>query len=123
MALTTSSFAADPLTINTPAVAKQCEPTLVTWQGGIPAYQLEYVESPTGGLHPQHKENGVADPLFYSVISGGHLIGLFLHINATSFLWPTNVTAGTTVVLEVIDSNVAVAQTAPFVIQPGSVGC
>ena len=79
--------------------------------------------------------------LLHSVISGGHLIGLFLDIDATQFLWPTNVTAGTlhfvahctlhfvglrsyhtagtTVALEVVDSIGQVAQTGSFVIQPG----
>ncbi|KAI0665720.1 hypothetical protein C8Q78DRAFT_1083794 [Trametes maxima] len=92
VSLVASSFAADPLVINTPANQR--------WSLGKAAY-----------------------PLINYVISGGHLIGLFLNINATSFLWPTNVTAGTTVALQVVDSHVAVAQTAPFVIQPGSVGC
>ncbi|KAI0657784.1 hypothetical protein C8Q70DRAFT_1055551 [Cubamyces menziesii] len=95
-----SSIAAYPLVINTPAEAQQCVPTLVTWEGGVPSYQLKY-----------------------AVISGGHLIGLFLDIDATQFLWPTNVTAGTTVALQIVDSIGQAAQTGSFVIQPGSTGC
>ena len=79
--------------------------------------------------------------LLHSVISGGHLIGLFLDIDATQFLWPTNVTAGTlhsgsyrspqfanlkiypsigtTVALQIVDSIGQAAQTGSFVIQPG----
>ncbi|KAI0820666.1 hypothetical protein BC628DRAFT_1341437 [Trametes gibbosa] len=93
--LAASTVALDPLVIDTPAVARQCEPTLVTWQGGKPSYQL-------------------------SVVSGGHLIGLFLDLDETQFLWPTNVSKGTAVALQVGDSLGNTAQTPSFVIQPGS---
>ncbi|KAI0330397.1 hypothetical protein GY45DRAFT_1370799 [Cubamyces sp. BRFM 1775] len=109
-----ASVAAYPLVINTPAEAEQCVPTLVTWEGGVPSYQL-YLTMPKL-LAEKHS-------LLHSVISGGHLIGLFLDIDATQFLWPVNVTAGTTVALQIVDSIGEAAQTASFVIQPGSTNC
>ncbi|KAH9888365.1 hypothetical protein C8Q73DRAFT_794139 [Cubamyces lactineus] len=103
-----ASVIAYPLEIDTPALVEQCVPVLATWEGGFPPYQFS-IE--------------LIDLSMQNVISGGHLIGLFLNIDATQFLWPANVSAGTTIVWEIVDSRGEVAQTPSFVIQPGSADC
>ncbi|KAH9853217.1 hypothetical protein C2E23DRAFT_859203 [Lenzites betulinus] len=98
-----SAIALDPLVINTPAEVQQCVPTLITWSGGRPSYQLL-----------------MSAPVSCSVLSGGHLIRLFLDLDETQFTWQPDIPAGTEVALQIVDSIGETAQTAPFVIQEGS---
>jgi len=88
------------LTINTPAVATECEPLLITWSGGTGPYFLT--------VHPG------ASPSAAALITFGT-------VNGTSFTWSAvNEQANTSLDLAVSDSTGATSQSAPFTVQAGT---
>ncbi|TFK36237.1 hypothetical protein BDQ12DRAFT_634245 [Crucibulum laeve] len=93
------SGASAALIINTPVSAVVCKPLLITWSGGYAPFFLVVVpgNNPSG---PALRNFG-AQP--------GH-----------SFTWVVNEPAGTSVGLLLKDSTGAIAQSAPFTIQPSS---
>ncbi|KAH8104257.1 hypothetical protein DFH11DRAFT_163642 [Phellopilus nigrolimitatus] len=97
--LIASGIHAETLIINTPTNVVQCEPALLTWQGGV-------------------------SPYFLVVLPGGELSATPLEDlgekEGTSLSWLVNIAAGTSVGLKLSDSTGAVAQSAPFTIQSSS---
>ncbi|KIJ69273.1 hypothetical protein HYDPIDRAFT_185116 [Hydnomerulius pinastri MD-312] len=87
------------LVINTPANVVECEPTLITWSGGEAPYFL--VVLPAG--QPD------AAPIENLGEQTGH-----------SLTWVANVAAGTDLGLTLKDSTGAIAQSAPFTVQPST---
>ncbi|KIM62692.1 hypothetical protein SCLCIDRAFT_9019 [Scleroderma citrinum Foug A] len=86
-------------TINTPGNVVQCEPTLISWSGG------------TG-------------PYFLSILPGASPTGSALENlgqqNSTSVTWTCNFPSGSSLGLTLRDSTGAVAQSAPFTVNPGT---
>jgi len=86
-------------TINTPANVVECQPTLITWSGGVAPY-------------------------FLSILPGGSPTAAALEdlgqMNTTSVTWTCNIQAGVSLGLTLRDSSGAVAQSAPFTVNPGS---
>ncbi|KAI0771286.1 hypothetical protein BD413DRAFT_613369 [Trametes elegans] len=102
--LAVSAFGAKPLTINTPAVAQQCVPTNITWNGGSGLFFLLGPCSLLNDGHPLQEFGGLpADQRF--------------------FVWETNIPAGIIVNFNIADENGDSADSAPFVIQPGPSNC
>ncbi|EIW52083.1 uncharacterized protein TRAVEDRAFT_61417 [Trametes versicolor FP-101664 SS1] len=99
-ALTASVFAQTPLTINTPAIARQCEHTLITWEGGSGLFFLVVLE------------NGSPIQEFGGLPAG-----------TQSFDWQTNVKKGTNVTLSISDEQRDTAESAPFIIRHGRNNC
>ncbi|KAI0752415.1 hypothetical protein C8Q80DRAFT_1117854 [Daedaleopsis nitida] len=64
-----------------PYLPRQCEPTLITWQGGRPPYRLAIL---TKGIK--------ALPVQYEII------------DARSFIWNTTLSAGTAITFTIMDS-------------------
>ncbi|KAI0365403.1 hypothetical protein BV20DRAFT_1056470 [Pilatotrama ljubarskyi] len=125
-----SSVLAASLEISTPAIAKQCEPTTVEFVGGAGPFLLvrvsTIVSSSQGRVHywPFRLPVLVLVRVRYRVQTDGQTIDQFtIPAGATSFVWGTNVAAGTPVSLELVDSTGEVAQTAEFVIAPGADTC
>ncbi|KAH7884733.1 hypothetical protein F5I97DRAFT_1891566 [Phlebopus sp. FC_14] len=86
-------------TINTPSNVVECEPTLLSWSGGTAPYFLSILpgSSPSAAaLENLGQQNG------------------------TSVTWTCNIQAGTSLGLTLRDSTGAVAQSAPFTVNPGS---
>ncbi|KAL1948195.1 hypothetical protein VTO73DRAFT_12270 [Trametes versicolor] len=102
-ALTASAFAQTLLTINTPAVARQCENTLITWEGG----------------------SAVSSIISHPVLENGSPIQEFggLPAGTQSFNWQTNVKKGTNVTLSISDEQRDTAESAPFIIRHGRNNC
>ncbi|KAI0816828.1 hypothetical protein BC628DRAFT_1405362 [Trametes gibbosa] len=100
VAIASSVLAQEPLTIDTPAVARQCEPTLITWHGG------------TGLFFLLVRENGEPIQEF-----GG------LPADIHNFTWQTNVREGTLITFELADDAREDVTSAPFVIQYGPNNC
>ncbi|KAF9238491.1 hypothetical protein BU15DRAFT_75186 [Melanogaster broomeanus] len=88
-------------TINTPANVVECQPTLLSWSGGVSPYYLRQVILP--GASP----NGAA-------------LEDLGEMNTTSVTWTCNIAAGTSLGLTLRDSSGTVAQSAPFTVNPGS---
>ncbi|KAL1948215.1 hypothetical protein VTO73DRAFT_12290 [Trametes versicolor] len=88
-----SVFAQALLVVNTPTDARQCENTLITISGGLGPYFL--------------RGNEVVE----SFQTGG------------TFIWNTNVPAGSQIVLQAIDADEHFVQSAAFVVQQGSDNC
>ncbi|KAG2066652.1 hypothetical protein BDR04DRAFT_1106311 [Suillus decipiens] len=88
-------------TINTPVNVVECQPTLLTWSGGISPYYLTVVHLP--GATP----NGVA-------------LENLGQQNGTSVTWICNIASGQSIGLTLRDSSGSIAQTAPFTVNPGS---
>ncbi|KAI0365402.1 hypothetical protein BV20DRAFT_954352 [Pilatotrama ljubarskyi] len=103
-ALTTVTLAAvalaqAPLTIDTPALAVQCIPTHVQWHGGSGLFFLVMLRNDNSS-EPIQEFGGLPE-------------------GTQSFLWQTNVAAGTIVGLRITDEHSDDAKTAPFAIFPG----
>ncbi|KAI0356778.1 hypothetical protein OH77DRAFT_1422988 [Trametes cingulata] len=90
------AFAADTLVINTPVDAVQCEPTLITWEGGVAPYSL-FITDVTN-----------------SVVQEG-----FPDLDGHSFTWNTNFPAGHLIELDIFDSSAQTATSGLFTIQNG----
>ncbi|KAF8910669.1 hypothetical protein CPB84DRAFT_1743490 [Gymnopilus junonius] len=84
------------LTINTPIAPVVCEPLLINWSGGTPPYFLSIVP----GNQP-----------------GAAALFDFGQQNGNSITWTVNVTAGTTLGLDLRDNTGTLAQSASFTIQ------
>lgn len=86
-------------TINTPANVVECQPTLISWSGGV-------------------------SPFFLSILPGGSPTAAALENlgqqNGTSVTWTCNIQAGVSLGLTLRDSTGATAQSAPFTVNPGS---
>lgn len=89
------------LSINTPSDAVVCQPLLITWSGGVPPYHLYIL--------PGNQPN--AAPLEDLGVQSG-----------TSCTWVVNLAPSTSIGLRLRDSKGAVAESAPFTIQPGPDG-
>ncbi|KAI0356781.1 hypothetical protein OH77DRAFT_1422998 [Trametes cingulata] len=98
-----AAMAQAPLTIDTPAFAIQCIPTLVRWHGGSGLFFLVILRNDNSS-EPIQEFGGLAE-------------------GTQSFLWQTNVAAGTVVGLRITDEHSDDAKTAPFVILPGPHNC
>ncbi|KAH7889352.1 hypothetical protein F5I97DRAFT_515248 [Phlebopus sp. FC_14] len=102
--------------INTPSNVVQCEPVLITWSGGTSPYNLEYVLlnvlfnivlSPSCSVVPGD------DPTGPPIECLGEQTG-------QSYTWVVNLAAGTSASLTLKDSEGALAQSAPFIVQPST---
>ncbi|KAF9223399.1 hypothetical protein BS17DRAFT_706072 [Gyrodon lividus] len=100
------------LTINTPANVVECEPTLISWSGGTAPYFLV-----CKAICP------LSIPDFNSILPGGSPTAAALENlgqqNGSSVTWTCNIAAGVSLGLTLRDSTGAVAQSAPFTINPG----
>lgn len=96
------SCALAQFSINTPSNVVECEPTLLTWSGGTGPYTLSIV--------PGASPNGAA-------------IENLGQQNTTSVTWVCNIAQGTSIGLALRDSTGAIAQSAPFTVNPGSSSC
>ncbi|KAH8099938.1 hypothetical protein BXZ70DRAFT_939653 [Cristinia sonorae] len=92
------ALAQGPITINTPENVVVCQPTLLTFSGGVPPYILSVLP----GNQPS------AQPLEQ-----------YTNLTGTSYTWNANIAAGTQVGLTLRDSTGAAGQTAPFPINAG----
>ncbi|KAI0634477.1 hypothetical protein C8Q77DRAFT_1073052 [Trametes polyzona] len=88
----------NPLQINTPVNPQQCQPSTISWSGSIGPYFLE-------------------------ILSGGQAIASWNQINASEFVWQTNVRAGTLVNLLLVDGKNQFTGSPFFTIQPGTDDC
>ncbi|KAF8806975.1 hypothetical protein BYT27DRAFT_7190682 [Phlegmacium glaucopus] len=87
------------LTINSLANVVQCQPSLISWSGGILPYFLSIL--------PANQPNAAA------------LVNLGLQ-NGTSFTWVANLTAGVSGFLELRDSTGAIGQSGSFTVLTSS---
>ncbi|KAI0365400.1 hypothetical protein BV20DRAFT_973247 [Pilatotrama ljubarskyi] len=88
------AFAADPLIINTPSNAVQCEPTKITWEGGVAPYNL-----------------------FITDVTTSIVQEAFPDLAGHSFTWNTNFPAGHLINLDIFDSSAQEATSGLFTIQ------
>ncbi|EIW83775.1 hypothetical protein CONPUDRAFT_80364 [Coniophora puteana RWD-64-598 SS2] len=95
MFLVGSVVGQQPLVINTPANVVQCEPVLITWDGGVGPYNLTL------------NKNGVPDSP----------VEAFYGLTGNAYTWTVNVKEGTVLGFSLKDSSSDLAQTAPFTIQ------
>ncbi|RSH87460.1 hypothetical protein EHS25_003370 [Saitozyma podzolica] len=90
------------LQIFTPASLVQCQPVLVSWQGGT-------------------------SPYFVSIIPGGQTtaaaIKNFGQTSATSLTWTVDIPAGQSITFKIVDSTGNINYGSPLTIQSGSSGC
>ncbi|KAI1785172.1 hypothetical protein LXA43DRAFT_1100616 [Ganoderma leucocontextum] len=103
--LAASAFAADPLTIDTPASLKQCYSTNVTFHGG------------SGPFHwvRQLATDGQGNIVAITGING--IWDRFISWNGES-------KAGSTIKFTVVDANLFLAETAPVIVQNSDLdGC
>ncbi|KAI0651110.1 hypothetical protein C8Q79DRAFT_1004427 [Trametes meyenii] len=119
-----SVFAADPLVLNTPANARQCIPTLITWSGGNGLFFLtpymEFAEPNTSFLTAVSNICLVLSGIERTPIQefGG------LPADQHSFLWQTNVASGSLVSLDLADDvGGELVQSGFFVIGDGPNNC
>ncbi|KAH9846715.1 hypothetical protein C2E23DRAFT_788722 [Lenzites betulinus] len=98
VAFATSVFAQAPLVLNTPPEAHQCQPTLITWEGGEPSYFLVF-----------QRDNEVIES--------------FGTLGSNAFNWNTNVPAGSVITLALIDAIQQFVLSAPFTVLQGSSNC
>ncbi|KAI0634436.1 hypothetical protein C8Q77DRAFT_1073025 [Trametes polyzona] len=92
-ALATAALAVDPLVVDTPTESRQCETTHITWTGGVAPFRV------------RRKFDGISQDRE--------------QLQEHEFDWiVTNVPAGTVVTIEIDDAEGAVAESAPFTVQP-----
>ncbi|CDO76316.1 hypothetical protein BN946_scf184751.g8 [Trametes cinnabarina] len=105
--LASSTLVAGSLVINTPAHARQCIPTLITWEGDPGLFFLLTI------IIPQ------------LVLKDGEPIQEYGGLPADQYniTWPTNVRAGTTVTLSLNNEAGEFAYTSPFTIKRGPDNC
>ncbi|TFK84961.1 hypothetical protein K466DRAFT_588487, partial [Polyporus arcularius HHB13444] len=82
----------DPIVIDTPASAVQCQTTLVTWTGGVAPFNLSIVHDRTAEHY-----NGLTE---------------------RTFAWNTDLPANTDLFFFIIDSTSHTGQSSLFLIQP-----
>ncbi|KAL5480160.1 hypothetical protein ACEPAI_1430 [Sanghuangporus weigelae] len=99
-ALLAAACAEAQLLINTPTNAVQCQPLSITWSGGV-GKKVDFVVVPGD------------QPSAPALVDLGQQAG-------TSLIWVVNVSAGTSIALEVTDSTGTIVQTAPFTVQNSS---
>ncbi|KAG2367841.1 hypothetical protein BDR07DRAFT_1372543 [Suillus spraguei] len=85
-------------TINTPSNVVECQPTLLTWSGGLAPYYLSVLP----GAAPN-----------------GNALENLGEQNSTSLTWVCNIASGTSIGLTLRDSSGLIAQTAPFNVNAG----
>ena len=87
---------------DTPPLPTQCTTTKFTWDGGVPPYVLQIIFQGNNSMAQE-----------FDGITGG------------SLLWMANITAGTSLYLQVIDNSTypALNDSDPFTIQPGLDSC
>ncbi|EIN04875.1 hypothetical protein PUNSTDRAFT_107721 [Punctularia strigosozonata HHB-11173 SS5] len=99
LAVLASGALAQTFMINTPTSAVQCQPVLLSWQGGAPPY-------------------------FLSVLPGGQPSAAALEDlgeqTGTSLTWTVDIAAGTSLGLTLRDSTGALAQSGQFTVQGSS---
>jgi len=89
------ALASQGLIINTPANAIQCEPTQITWAGGVAPFSLTITDESSGATD------------------------IFPDLTGDSLTWFVDFPAGSEVGLSLKDSAGDLAQSAPFVINGG----
>ncbi|KAF5327093.1 hypothetical protein D9619_005065 [Psilocybe cf. subviscida] len=93
-----------PLTINTPLNAVVCQPLLINWGGGTPPLFLNLNLISFSSILPGNQPSAAA-LLDFGEVSGDQLT------------WVVNVTAGTSLGLNLRDSAGFLAQSSPFTVQ------
>ncbi|KAI0771288.1 hypothetical protein BD413DRAFT_552637 [Trametes elegans] len=108
--LAASTMAQGVFVIDTPAVARQCIPTAITWRGGV-------------GEDAHFQK--LRDSLTLPITSYGETLQSFPNIRegVNTFLWQTNVRAGTEIGLKLVDADGVIAQSSPFTVQDGPDWC
>ncbi|KAF8273221.1 hypothetical protein EI94DRAFT_1795303 [Lactarius quietus] len=112
------------LTINTPAVATECEPLLITWSGGTGPYFLVRIALSAFHhfyIHAHTFFSLITDVLHPGASPSAAALITFGTVNGTSFTWSAvNEQANTSLDLAVSDSTGATSQSAPFTVQAGT---
>ncbi|KIJ14338.1 hypothetical protein PAXINDRAFT_12987 [Paxillus involutus ATCC 200175] len=106
-------------TINTPANVVECQPTLISWSGGVSPFFL-VCETICVLLSAP---DVYAAPLCIILPGGSPTAAALENLgqqNGTSVTWTCNIQAGVSLGLTLRDSTGATAQSAPFTVNPGS---
>ncbi|KAG2074261.1 hypothetical protein BDR04DRAFT_1008721 [Suillus decipiens] len=93
-------------TINTPSNVVECQPTLLTWSGGVGELFEHALFQVITSVLPGATPNGVA-------------LENLGQQNGTSVTWICNIASGQSIGLTLRDSSGSIAQTAPFTVNPG----
>ncbi|KAI1797141.1 hypothetical protein LXA43DRAFT_1138120 [Ganoderma leucocontextum] len=93
--------------INTPASVTECVPVQFTWTGGQEPYFLR-------GIY--HAFRRIINP---GGVPGATAFQQYSGVTGTSFTWSANISSGTSIGLQLTDTNGQIAQSAPVTIQAG----